>query len=57
MPPCLTLSIINYESKVSGAVLGKELCLTLHRGVEVIEKGCFRLALNYGRLTYVYGND
>ena len=30
MPPCLTLSIIMYGSRVSGAIQGKEWCPPLH---------------------------
>ena len=41
MSPCLTLSIIRYESRVSGAIQGKELRCPLYLGVVAIEKGAF----------------
>ena len=41
MPPCLTLSIIGYGSRVSKAILGKELHYPQHLGVVAIEKGAF----------------
>ena len=41
MPPCLTLSIIRYGSRVSGAIQGKELHLTPYLSVVAIEKGAF----------------
>ena len=42
MPPYLTLIIISYGSRVSGAIQGKELHPTLHHGVVAIKKGTFR---------------
>ena len=39
MPHCLTLNIIKYRSKVSGAIQRKELHHPLHLGVVAIEKG------------------
>ena len=39
MPPCLTLGIIKYESKVSGENQGKEQGPSLHLSVVAIEKG------------------
>ena len=33
MSPCLTLSILRYRSRVSGAIQGKEYRLSLHIGV------------------------
>ena len=41
MPPCLTLSIIRYESRVSGAIQGKEFYLPLYLGVVANEKAAF----------------
>ena len=41
MPPCLTLSIIRYRSRVNGEMQGMEWRLLLHIGVVVIEKGAF----------------
>ena len=42
MAPCLTLNIIKYESRVSGAILGKEYHPLLYLSVVAIEKGVFR---------------
>ena len=42
MSPCLTLSIIRYDSRVSEAIQGKELYPPLHLGIVAIEKGVFR---------------
>ena len=41
MPPCLTLSIIRYGSRVNGDILGKEYRPSQHLGVVAIEKGTF----------------
>ena len=41
MPPCLTLSIIRYGSRVKWSNPGKELRPPLHLGVVAIEKGAF----------------
>ena len=41
MPPCLTLSIIRYRSRVSGSIQGKDLRHPLHLDVVAIEKGVF----------------
>ena len=41
MPPCLTFSIIRYESRVSEVTQGKEQCSPLHPAVVAIEKGAF----------------
>ena len=41
---CLTLSIIKYESRVSGAIQGNELCPSLHLDAVAIEKGAFGLS-------------
>ena len=45
IPPCLTLSIIRYVSRVSGAIQGKEWHSLLHLSVVTIEKGAFELPL------------
>ena len=37
----LSLSIISYRSRASGAIQEKELCPLLHLGVQAIEKGAF----------------
>ena len=42
MPPCLTLNIIRYGSRVCEAILGKEQRPPLHLSVVAIEKGAFR---------------
>ena len=39
MPPCLTLSIIRYGSRVKWSNPGKGVALSLHLGVVAIEKG------------------
>ena len=41
MPPCLTLRIIRYVSRVKWSNPGKELRPPLHLGVVAIEKGAF----------------
>ena len=41
MPPCLTLSIMKYISRVSGAIQGKEYRPLLHIGVVANEKRAF----------------
>ena len=51
MPPCLTFSIIRCWSRVSGAMQGMELHLSLHLDVVVIEKGPSGLT-NF--LIYIY---
>ena len=43
MPPCLTLSIIRYGSRVKQSNPGKEQRPPLHLGVVAIEKGAFGL--------------
>ena len=53
MPPCLTLSIIKYGSRVSGAIQGKEKNLSLHLSVAASEKKSLWVGLNYSRPTYV----
>ena len=53
--PCLRLRIITYESRVSGAIQGKELCPPLHLGVVAIEKGGIRWPSTMdGQLLYLY---
>ena len=39
--PCLTLSIVRYRSRVSRAIQGKELCLSLFLSVVAIEKEAY----------------
>ena len=41
IPPCLTLSIIRYVSRLRGAIRGKEENPPLKFGVVAIEKGAF----------------
>ncbi len=41
MPPCLTLSIIKYGSRVKWSNPGKGVAPPLHIGVVAIEKGAF----------------
>ena len=41
MPPCLTLSIIRYGSRVKWSNPGKGVAHTLHLGAVTIEKGTF----------------
>ena len=41
MPPCLTLSIIRYGSRVKWSNPGKELRPPIHHDVVAIEKGAF----------------
>ena len=41
MPPCLTLSIIRYGSRVKWSILGKEQRPPIHLRVVAIEKGAF----------------
>ena len=58
MPPWLKLSIIKYESRVSGATQGKKLRFPLHIGVVAIEKGVFESRLTtvdqLNLLIYIY---
>ena len=42
MPPCLTLSIIKYISRVKWSNPGKGVASSLHLGVVGIEKGAFK---------------
>ena len=41
IPPCLTLSIIRYISRVKWSNPGKGVALPVHLGVVAIEKGAF----------------
>ena len=41
MPPCFTLNIIRYRSRVSGTIQGKEQRPPIHIGEVVIKKGTF----------------
>ena len=43
MPTCLTLSIVNYRSRVSGAIQRHDLGPPLHLGIVAIEKELFML--------------
>ena len=54
MRPCLTLSIIRYGSRVSGAIQGKESRPPLHLDVVSYRKGSLRVTLDYGRQLYIY---
>ena len=54
MPPCLTLRIIRYGSRVSGAIPGRDLCPLLHLSLVAIEKGAFGLSSTMvDQLTYL----
>ena len=53
MPPCLTLSIIRYGSRVRGAIQGKELCPPLTLWCSSYWKGSLWVAHNYGWPTYL----
>ena len=55
MPPYLTLNIIRYGSRISGAIQGKEQHPPLHISAAPIEKGAFRSPLTMvGQLIYIY---
>ena len=55
MSPCLTLSIIRYGPRVSGAILGKEWHPPLHFGVVATERGTFGSPLTIvGQLILIY---
>ena len=58
MPPCLTLSIIMYGSRVNWSIPGKEYRPPLHLGIVVIEKGAFgspsTMVVNVTYYIYVY---
>ena len=54
IPPCLTLSIIRYGSRLSGAIQRKEKRLSQYFGVETIEKGAFWLSsTTVANFTYI----
>ena len=54
MPPYLTLSIIKYRSRVSGAIQQKHLRPPLHHDVLAIEKGTRFLSTTVGQHIYIY---
>ena len=54
MPPCLTLSIIWYGSRVSGAIQGKGYAPPLHLYVLAIEKGAFGSPSTIYIYIYIY---
>ena len=55
MSHCLILSIIGYESRVSGTIQGKEWRRLLHLGVVAIEKRGFRSpSITVRQQTYIY---
>ena len=54
MPPCLTLSIIRYESRVKRNNPGKGVAPSLPLWCSSYRKGSFRVTLDYGRQLYFY---
>ena len=58
IPPCLTLSIIRYVSRVKWSNPGKGVASSLHLGVVAIEKGAFgspsTAVTNFTLLTNIY---
>ena len=58
IPPCLTLSIIRYGSRVKWVNRGKGVVPSLHLGVVAIEKGIFKRPLttvaNFTFFYYIY---
>ena len=53
MLPCLTIIIIMYGSRISGAIQGKEFYPHLHLSVIAFEKGAFRSpSTMFSQLTY-----
>ena len=64
-PPCLSVSISRYRSRVSGAIQGKEWYPPLHFGVEAVEKRSLRVLLKkithththtlFNKLKCIYG--
>ena len=57
MSPCLTLSILRYRSRKSGAIQEKESCSPLHLSVVAIEKRSLQIAQDYGgptRFIFMY---
>ena len=53
MPPCLTLSIIRYVSRVKWGNLGKGVALSPTPWCSSYRKGSPRVTLNYGRQLYL----
>ena len=58
IPPCLTLSIIRYGSRVKWSNPGNGVAPPLHLGVVAIEKGAFvspsTMVANFTYLTFLY---
>ena len=52
-PPCLTLSIIRYGSRVSRAILGEGVVLSPTPRCSSYRKGSLRVTLDNSRLTYL----
>ena len=58
MPPCVTLSILRYRSRVKWGNTGKGLAPSLTSFVVAIEKGAFGLSTTTtASFTYVQAND
>ena len=58
MPPCLTLSIIKYVSRVKWCNPGKGVALSPTPWCSSYWKGSFRVTLDYGRqLYFTYNNE
>ena len=53
MPPCLTLSIIRYESRVKWSNPGKGVAPFPTPWCRSYRKGCLRVTLDYGRQLYL----
>ena len=54
-PPCLTLSIIRYGSRLKSSNSGKESYLFLHLSVVAMEKGAFRSSsTKVANFTYIH---
>ena len=53
MPPCLTLSIIRYGSRVKSSNPGKGVAPSPTPGVVSYRKGSLRVTLDYGRQLYL----
>ena len=57
IPPCLTLSIIRYVSRVTWSNPGKAVAPSLHLGVVAIEKGALKSTVaNFILLTIIISN-
>ena len=56
-PPCLTLSIIRYGSRISGANLGKGVAPFSTPRCRGYWKRNFQVALDHGRPTYIYSQS